>query len=62
MLAPNTKIKLQKNQYRIIKKIGFGAYGVVWQAERINEVLKLDPANDKAHKGLEEIASIYYLC
>jgi len=37
MLAPNTKIELQKDQYRIIKVIGFGAYGVVWQAERISD-------------------------
>ncbi|MDM8555190.1 DUF1566 domain-containing protein [Desulfococcaceae bacterium HSG7] len=37
MIKPDTIVALQKNQYRIIKKIGFGAYGVVWRAERISD-------------------------
>ena len=37
MIEPDTIISLKKDQYRIIKEIGFGAYGVVWQAERISD-------------------------
>jgi len=37
MIKPDTIIALKKDQYRIIEEIGFGAYGVVWKAERISD-------------------------
>ena len=37
MIQSDTIIALKKDKYRIIKEIGFGAYGVVWRAERISD-------------------------